>query len=63
MKKFTLVFFYLISLFSLPSVATAQNALHQDVKNLINVWLDAQMAYDDIPFLSASYVDDQQIFW
>lgn len=37
--------------------------LSSDAKNIINIWLDAQLAYEKIPYLSASYVNDQQTAW
>ncbi|WP_211215639.1 serine hydrolase domain-containing protein [Colwellia piezophila] len=36
---------------------------YEDVSTLINVWLEAQKDYQDIPFMSGVVVKDQQILW
>ncbi|MFC3120721.1 serine hydrolase domain-containing protein [Agaribacter flavus] len=65
MKNFLTIICVLSSV-SISHAVRAQNAepsLHPDVKNIINVWIESQMDYEKIPFVSASYTRKQQTLW
>lgn len=49
--------------FTLISSASIANSQYEDMSQLINVWLDAQKDYDDIPSISGVIVQDQQVIW
>lgn len=65
MKRFTFFCLLLTIAFSLP--LTAQNLKNDpEVKSsirLLELWLDAQRDYEQIPGLSMSIVHDQEILW
>lgn len=42
---------------------SAANTQYKDMSSLIDVWLDAQKDYEDIPSISGVIVKDQQIIW
>lgn len=46
-----------------PVFSSEKASLHKDVTNLIDVWLNAQLEYEDIPYMSASYVAGNQVMW
>ncbi len=65
MKKILTIICTLLSV-SFSHAATGQNAkssLHPDVENIINVWIESQMDYEQTPFVSASYTREQQTLW
>lgn len=37
--------------------------LHQDITDLIDVWLNAQLDYEGIPYMSVGYVTEGQVVW
>ena len=69
MRRMALLFSLLLFSLLLCSVPTleAQNLSdHPRVREavgLIEVWLDAQRAYERIPGISAALVHDQEVFW
>jgi CubicO group peptidase (beta-lactamase class C family) len=48
---------------SQPGQAVAQHPRVKQTLNLLQVWLDAQRAYQQIPGVSAAVVYDQQLLW
>lgn len=44
-------------------LSNASASLHPDAKTVIDVWLSSQLEYQQIPYLSASYVIDQEVVW
>ena len=62
-----IIIFLLVVLFSLPSVAGSQslrdNPRVASALNLLEVWLDAQCAYEQIPGISMGVVHDQELLW
>ncbi|MCH2058410.1 MAG: beta-lactamase family protein [Thalassotalea sp.] len=38
----------------------SESSLHPDAKKIINIWLESQLDYQQIPYLSVSYVKDQK---
>lgn len=53
---------YLLT-FCFPTWASESDSLDPDVKNIIDVWLEAQLDYEKVPYLSASYTKDQVVMW
>ena len=67
MKRFANLIVLVVVLLGASSSVTGQTvAQHPRVKqalNLVQVWLDAQRAYQQIPGVSAAVVYDQQLLW
>ena len=58
MKKFLLI----AAACTLATTASA-NDDYANEKALVESWLSAQRAYDNIPGISAAIVDDQEVAW
>ena len=63
-KPFLLLFLS----FFIVSICVNTQSLDEDFRissalKLVEVWLDAEIAYKDIPGISAGIVDDQTLFW
>jgi len=63
MKKLKLLVLTLlcVSNFSVHSQETKSK--HEDVSKLIDVWMESEMDYQNIPFMSAVVVDNQKVLW
>jgi CubicO group peptidase (beta-lactamase class C family) len=60
------VSFILMAGMAAPSTAAAQVADNERVKEAVTVmetWLEAQMAYEQVPSISAAVVHDQELVW
>ena len=62
---------FMVSLVVIASLGWAHTPIY-DIENdpqvreglkLIEIWVDAQMAYRDIPGMSIGIVDDQKLIW
>jgi CubicO group peptidase (beta-lactamase class C family) len=58
---------FLYAIFFLPSFLSAQSISDhprlREAINLLELWLDAQQAYEEIPGISAGVVYDQELIW
>lgn len=61
MKKILLAL--TLSMAAIPAVSSETTPLNPDAKRLIDVWIESQMDYQQIPYISGSYVKDQKILW
>ena len=57
---FTCCFFTLYSGIN-SAKSTINHSLHPDAKKVLDVWLTAQLDYQQIPYMSVSYVKDQAL--
>lgn len=62
-KISSLVLFMLLSLSSRVVLSQDRIDKYQDVSNLIDVWIEYEKDYKNIPFISGVVVDDQEILW
>lgn len=58
---YALITFLCISSFNAHSQPKPEK--HKDLSNLINVWLEYEKDYKNVPFMSGVIVDDQEIVW
>jgi CubicO group peptidase (beta-lactamase class C family) len=63
MKIYHLIFLTLLCSHCTVANSQENKAKYQDVSTLIDVWLEAQKDYQNIPFISGVVVKDQQILW
>ena len=63
MKKFNIIILTLLCVSSFVVCSQENKDKYQDVSKLIDVWLEYEKDYQDIPFISGVAVDDQQILW
>lgn len=57
--KILLVCFIATFILINKAVAKSEYTIHPDAKKLIDVWISAQLAYEQIPYLSLSYTKEQ----
>lgn len=62
MSRYILPILFL-SLFSLPLSSQTEETDYSEAFRLIEVWLDAQKDYEQLPGISAAVVRDQEIIW
>lgn len=55
--------FTFLCVYSSVALSKENNDKGEDVSTLINVWLEAQKDYQNIPFISGVVVKDQKILW
>jgi CubicO group peptidase (beta-lactamase class C family) len=53
----------ILLLLSIPAIAQEKPKDYSDAVKLIDVWLDAQKDYDNLPAIIASIVADQELIW
>ena len=67
MKRLASLIVVVVGLLGASSSVTGQtvdqNPRVKQTLNLVQVWLDAQRAYQEIPGISAAVVYDQQLLW
>ncbi len=63
LRSVTIAAFLLCSAAPLRGQGVTNDARVADALNLLEVWLDAQRAYHDIPAISAGVVYDQDLIW
>jgi len=56
-------FFFFLYLAILPAFSQKEEKKYREAFALIEVWLDAQKDFDQLPGLSAIVVEDQQVLW
>lgn len=61
MKKIELII--LLAFFSIPILAQEPVYDYGEALTLIDVWLDAQKDYENLPGITASIVSDQELLW
>nr|WP_298998319.1 serine hydrolase domain-containing protein [uncultured Allomuricauda sp.] len=61
--KNRMLFFTLLTTFYISFNYSQDEGSHKDAFNLINVWLEAQAAYENIPAIMGVVVKDQDILW
>lgn len=63
MKKVMLIASMLATSISCSALEYEQDNKYKNAANLIDVWLQAQSEYQNIPFISAAIVKDQKVIW
>ena len=64
MRRMVLLFaVFLSSVSTLEAQSLSDHPRVREVVGLIEVWLDAQRAYQRIPGISAALVHDQEVIW
>jgi len=63
MKTYSLILSTFLCLNAAVVYSQENKTKYEDVSKLIDVWLEAQKDYEDIPFISGVVVKDQEILW
>jgi len=63
MKIYRLILATFLCLNTAVVFSQESNTKYDDASKLINVWLEAQKDYEDIPFISGVVVKDQKVLW
>ncbi|MEW6998228.1 serine hydrolase domain-containing protein [Colwelliaceae bacterium BS250] len=63
MKKLNLILVTLLCVNSFVVYSQENNDKYEDVSKLIDVWLEYEKDYQDIPFISGVAIEDQKILW
>lgn len=63
MKKHTLLWLLILAINTVQSQDNNYNYNYKDATELIDVWLEAQKDYEDIPAIMGVVVKDQDIIW
>ena len=53
----------LSGVFATSALASTTDTLRPDAEKLIDVWLESELDYQDIPYLSASYTQGAKVVW
>jgi CubicO group peptidase (beta-lactamase class C family) len=63
MKKLKLILLTLLYVINFLAYSQESKSKQEDLSKLIDVWMESEMDYQNIPFMSAAVVDNQKVLW